>query len=140
MRVQVPGTERKFNRNVSTSYNFDALTPPPSPVIQGVAGFQIVVQRIELGITVDAAETQTFETDDLLSPQVICKTQPSPGTISILFDFGECGFVLNDGASLVHTPDVGASEEGSVVVQAFLRPTPNTAIVAHTAGVRGRSF
>lgn len=138
--AQHPGVERKFNRDVSTSYVFtaaDDYSITPRTVITGIAGFQIVVQRLLLNVTTDNAATQTWQ-DNTGTPIPFAGSKASPGVGPITFDFGEDGYVLADGKSLMHKMSA-AGMAGAVAIQAYLRPTPDTAITANVAGTRGFS-
>lgn len=139
--AQHPGTERKFNRDVSISYNLlatdDYSAGNGNEKIAGVDGFQIVVQRLVFAITTTSARSNTFQSD-VPTPFAVIPNGGQVFSPPYTFDFGEDGYVLADGASLMHK-NSGAGVAASVVIQAYLRPTPESDLIANTAGTRGFS-
>lgn len=64
------------------------------------ANYAIVVQRITLSVTTDAAQTLTFQ-DDAGTPVVFAKSPASPGLgFEIVADFGPKGYQLTAGTNL----------------------------------------
>lgn len=143
MKAQQPNTQRQFSRGVSTSYVFAGSTDYTTPhtVIASIVGFQIVVQRILVIITGPNAAKNTFQATGSApgATQVIATVPGSLAEAPFTYDFGEDGFVCSDGFPLQHVMSAAGSA-GSVTIEAYLRPTPDTAIVANVAGTRGMTF
>jgi hypothetical protein len=124
------------HQNVSVSYAFLSSTDysTASSKITGKAGWTIFIQRIVLSVTTDNAATQTFQ-DSAGTPVPGGVSKASPGLGPIVWDFGEEGFALTEAKDFQHKMS-GTGMAGAVVVQAYMKPTASTGLVANVAGTR----
>lgn len=124
------------HQNVSVSYTVLAGTDysTAQSKITGKVGWTIYVLRILVAVTTDNAATQTFQ-DSAGTPILLATTKASPGLGPISFDFGDEGFALTEGKDFQHKMSA-AGMAASVTVEAYMKPTASTGLVANVAGTR----
>jgi hypothetical protein len=120
--VQSAAALRRLFQNKTTPKTMLAgASPSTDPLIAGKAGYTLFVQRIEVSITTDAAQTLTFQ-DSADTPVVLAAIAASPGLGRKLLLENDEGVPCTEGKDL----DLVASAAGlagQVLVEAYLKPT-----------------
>lgn len=114
------------NGTLGTSFQTQILATDTATVtaIAAATGYTTFVQKIQVAVTTDAAQSLTFQ-DNAGTPIVLAKTKASPGLGPINFDFGPDGYPLTESKQL----DIvisGAGLAASVSITAYRRATATT--------------
>lgn len=96
------------------------LSGTPRPLCTGKAKYTIYIRRINVIVTTDAAQAQTFK-DTAGTPIVVAVVKASPGIGALTFEFAGDGFALTEGKDLVLSSSPGLAYSYSV--EAYIKPS-----------------
>lgn len=99
----------------------DNLSATARTLVALKAGYTIFIQRIEVNVNTDAAQSLTFQ-DNAGTPVVIASVKASPGVGPIPIDFGPEGRALTEGKQF-DLKNSAAGVGADITWVGYLKPT-----------------